>query len=95
MDLQTGHLEDRYHANYLTAIMYYEAFLHVFFESIFPKKKLFVFCVLALENQEVFSESCSLITGVLQDSVKICKKYMEVTNFLLVICSLEKQFLEE
>ena len=34
-----------------------------------------------LENPEAFSESCSLISGVLQGLVKICKKYIEVNHF--------------
>ena len=70
-------------------------FFCTFFSNQFFQKKIIFFCVLALENQEVFSESCSLISGVLHDSVKICKKYIEVNNFLLVTCTFEKQFLEE
>ena len=54
---------------------------------------MYFFCVLALENQEAFSESCSLISGVLQGLVKVCKKYMEVNNFLLLIFSFEKYLL--
>ena len=47
-----------------------------------------IFCVLAEENQEAFSEKCSLISGViLQGLVKICKKYIEVNLFLLLSCS--------
>ena len=55
-----------------------------------PVKKPRCFCVLALENQGAFSERCSLICGVLQGLVKICKKYMEVNHFLLLRCGLEK-----
>ena len=48
-------------------------------------KNVFFF-VLAKENQEVFSESCSLLSGFLQGFLKICKKYMEVNHFLLLSC---------
>ena len=54
-------------------------------------KKWYFFCILALENQQAFSERCSLISGVMQGLVKICKKYMEVNYFLLLFCSLEKK----
>ena len=65
------------------------SFIVFFFLNQFFQKTVF-FCVLAQENQEAFSESCSLIRGVLQGLVKICKKYMEVNIFLLPIWSLEK-----
>ena len=71
-------------------IIYYEVFLYFFSESIFPKKFFFFFCVLVQENLEAFSESCSLVSRVLQGLVKICKKYMEVNHFLLLPCSFEK-----
>ena len=48
-------------------IIYNEAFLYFLSEYI---------------NPETFNERCSLISRVLQGLVKICKKYMEVNNFL-------------
>ena len=61
-------------------------FFCIFFsESIFPKDC--IFCVLGEENQEAFSENYSLISGVLQGLVKICRKYMEVSLFLLLSCN--------
>ena len=78
-------------ANYFLNIIYYEVFLYFFFRINFLIFFFFFFfCVLAQENQEAFSESCSLISGALQGLVKICKKYMEVNNFLLLICCPEK-----
>ena len=73
-------------ANYSIIIIYYEVFFVLFSESIFSKK-LYYFCILAEENQEVFSDRCSIISGVLQGLVKMCKIYMEVNQFLLVSCS--------
>ena len=67
-------------------IIYYEVFLNLFLNRSFQK----IFCVLVYQNQEAFSEKCSLISGVVQDLVKICKKYMEVNHFLLLTCTLEK-----
>ena len=90
-DLQTGHLEDRDHARIFLLLFTMKLFCF-FFRSIFPKK---LFCVLARENLEAFSERCSRISGVLQGLVKICKKYMEVNHFLLLSCSLEKWLLVE
>ena len=75
--------------NYFIIIIFYEVFL-CFFLSQFFQKNVFSFCVLVLENQEAFSESCSFISGVLQGLGKICKNYMEVNHFLLLICNLEK-----
>ena len=70
-------------------LYYYYYFLlwsfFVFFsEPIFPKNCIIFFCILEQENQEGFSESCSLISGVLQGLVRISKKYMEVNLFLLL-----------
>ena len=72
-------------ANYFIIIIYYEVFFVFFSDSIFPESC--IFCVLAQENQEAFSESCSLITGVWQGLVEICQKYIEVNHFLLLTCS--------
>ena len=69
--------------NHFIIIIYHEFILYFF-------QKIVFFCILASENQEAFSERCSLISGVLQSLVKICKKYMEVNHFLLLSCSLEK-----
>ena len=55
-----------------------------FFLYFFLKKLYYFFCILEEENQEGFSESCSLISGVLQGLVRISKKYMEVNLFLLL-----------
>ena len=84
MDLQTGHLADRYHAQIILLLLYTMKFFVFFSETNFPKSYL------AQENQESFSERCSLITGILQGFVKSCKKYTEVNHFLLLSCSLEK-----
>ena len=65
-------------------IIYYEVFFVFFSEPIFPKNCIIFFCILEQENQEGFSESCSLISGVLQGLVRISKKYMEVNLFLLL-----------
>ena len=61
-------------------------FSFYFFPNQFVQKIVF-FCVLAEENQDTFSEKCSLISGILQGLVKICKKYMEVNLFLFLSCS--------
>ena len=53
----------------------------VFFPNQSFQKNVF-FCVLAKENQEAFSEKCSLLSGVLQGLVKIWKKiYGSKSNF--------------
>ena len=70
-------------------LYYYNYYLlwrfFVFFsEPIFPKNCIIFFCILEQENQEGFSESCSLISGVLQGLVRISKKYMEINLFLLL-----------
>ena len=67
-------------------------FSFYFFPNQFVQKIVF-FCVLLEENQDTFSEKCSVISGVLQGLVKVCKKYMEVNNFLLLIFSFEKYLL--
>ena len=59
MDLQTGHLADRYHAQIILLLLYTMKFFVFFSETIFPKSYL------AQENQESFSESGSLISGIL------------------------------
>ena len=89
MDLQTGHLEDRYHVQIILLWLFTVKFFCIFFPNKFFQKFVF-YCVLAWENRERFSETCYLISGVLQGLVKICKKYVEVNNFLLLICSFEK-----
>ena len=71
-------------------LFYYYYLLWSFFCTFFRinfSKKLYYFCILAEENQEVFSERCSIISRVLQGLVKMCKIYMEVNQFLLVSCS--------
>ena len=75
-------------ANYFIIIVYYEGFLYFF--RINFSKNVYFFCVLAYENQEAFSQRCSITSGALQGLVKICKKFMEVKHFLLLSCSLEK-----
>ena len=62
----------------------------VFFPNQFFQKKFFCVCVLAEENQDAFSERCSLINDVLQGLVKVCKKYVEVNHFLLLSSNLKK-----
>ena len=79
MDLQTGHLEDRYHARIILLLLFFMKF--IFFPNQFFKKNCIFFCVLASENQEAFSERCSPISSVLQGLVRICKKCMEVNHF--------------
>ena len=80
------------HAQIILLLLFTIKFFCIFFPNQFLQKFVF-FCVLALENEEAFSESCSLISGVLQGLVKICKKYVEVNNFLLLIFSFEKYLL--
>ena len=92
MDLQTGHLEDRYHLRIILLLLYTMKFFLYFFLNEFFQKNC-IFCVLAQENQESFSERCTLINGILQGLVKTCKKYIEVNHFLLLSWSLEKYFL--
>ena len=75
-------------ANYFIIIIYYKDFLYFFPNQYF--ENIVSFCVLAKENQEALSERCFLVTSVLQGLNKICKKYMEVNHFLLLICRLEK-----
>ena len=89
MDQQTGHLGDRYHARIILLTSFSMKYFWIFSESIFSKNCI-LGEILTQENQEAFSESCSLISGALQGLVKICKKYMEVNHFLLLIYSLEK-----
>ena len=64
MDLEIGHLEERYHAQIILLLLFTMKIFVLFSESILPKNCIF-FCVLAYENQEAFSERCSLIKGVL------------------------------
>ena len=75
------------YANYFI-IIYYEVFLYFFFLNQFFQK--IVLLRSGVRKSGGISERCSFIRGVLQGLVKICKKYMEVNNFLLIICSLEK-----
>ena len=88
MDLQTSHLEDRYHARIILLLFTMKFFCFFFPNQFF--QKLYFHCVLAQENQETFSERCSVISGALQASVKISKKHMKVNPFLILSCSLEK-----
>ena len=60
MDLQTFHLEGRYH----------EVFLYFFPKQLF-QKKFFFFLRAGVRKSGEFSESCSLISGTLQGLVKI------------------------
>ena len=69
-------------------IIYYKDFLYFLLNQFFQKNVFF--WVLLYENQESFGERCSLISGILQGLVKTCKKYIEVNQFLLLSCSLEK-----
>ena len=73
MDLQTGHLEDRYHARIILLLLFTLKFFCIISESIFPKN-CFFFAFWRKKIQEAFSEWCSLISGVLQGLFKICKK---------------------
>ena len=82
-DLQTGHVADRYHAQ-IILLLYTMKFFVYFSETIFPKSYL------AQENQESFSERCSLQGDILQGFFKSYKKYIEENHFLLLSCSLEK-----
>ena len=86
MDLQTSHLEDRYHARIILLLLFTIKLFCIFFRINFSEKNFF-FCVLSQENQGAFSQRCSLIGGVLQGLIKICKKYKKVNHFLLLICS--------
>ena len=75
-------------------LFYYYYLVRNFIEINFSKK-LFCFFLRSGVRKEAFSESCSLIGGVvLSDAVlslvKICKKYIEVNHFLLLICILKK-----
>ena len=85
MDLQTGHLEDSYHARIILLLLFIMKF---FSESFFPQNCNF--CLSAQENQTAFSKRCSLINSILQGLVKICKKYIGVNHFSLKSSSLEK-----
>ena len=69
--------------SYSIIIIYDEAFLY-FSRSIFPKDCIFL---RSGGRKEAFSEKCSVISGVLQGLVKICKKNMEVNLFLLLNCT--------
>ena len=79
----------RYYARIILLLLFTMKFFCIFFRINFSKK-LYFFCDRSQENQEVFSERCSLISGVLRGLVKTCKKYMEVNHSLLLSCSLEK-----
>ena len=90
MDLQTGYLEDRYHAWIISLLLFaMKCFCFCFFANQFFQKIVF-FCILAWENQEVFSEKSSLTSGVPQGLDKICKKHTEINHFLLLSCRLKK-----
>ena len=69
MELQTGHLDDRYHPQ-IILLLFTLKFFCIFFRINFSKK-LYFFCVLGKETQEAFSERCSFIRGVLQHLLKI------------------------
>ena len=92
MDLQTGHLEDRYHTRIILLLLFTMKFFCIFSESIFPKKCIF-FAFWRKKIRRYLVNS--LVSGVLQGLAKICKRYMEVNHFLLLICSFEKQHLVE
>ena len=64
MDLQTSHLEDRYHARIILLLLFTIKLSCIFFRINFSEK-LYFFCVLSQENQGAFSERRSLIGGVL------------------------------
>ena len=66
-----------------------------FYRNQFFQKIVFFSFLRSGVRKGAFSESCSLIGGVvLSDAVlslvKICKKYIEVNHSLLLICSLKK-----
>ena len=76
-------------------LFYYYYLVRNFIEINFSKKLYFFSVLRSGVRKEAFSESCSLIGGVvLSDAVlslvKICKKYIEVNHSLLLICSLKK-----
>ena len=89
MDMQTSHLEDRYHARNILLLLFTMKSFCIFSRINFSKK-LHFFYVLALENQKAFTERLSLISGALQGLVKICKKYIEVNHFSLLSFNLGK-----
>ena len=70
MDLQIGHLEDRYNARIILLLLCTMKSFCIFFPNQFFQKGVSV-CVFAEENHKELSESCSPINGVLQGLVKI------------------------
>ena len=75
MDLQTGHLGDRYHARIILLLLFTMKFLSQFFQ------KYVCFLRSGVQKPGDFGEICSLISGVLQGFVKICRRYMKVNHF--------------
>ena len=74
MDLQTDHLEDRYHSNYFIIIIYYEVFFVVFFRVSFSKNFSFFFLFFfAFWRNKIrrHLERVILVMGVLQSLVKV------------------------
>ena len=72
MDLQTGHLEDRYHYFfwYFIIIIYYEVFVFFFPNQFFPNI-FFFFFFFAFWHKKIRRQP---VKGVLKASVKIFKK---------------------
>ena len=70
------------YANCFISIIYYEAFLYFFWNQFF-KKKIRWHLVKSALLQGMFCKGL----------VKICKRYMEVNHFLVLICHLERYFL--
>ena len=70
-------------ANYSIIIIYYEVFLYFFRNQFFIKIVFF-----ALWRKKIRTHLVkSVISGVLQGLVKICKNYIEVNLFSLLSCS--------
>ena len=69
MDLQTGHLEEKYHASVMSLLLFTMKFYCIFFRIKFSKK-LFFFLRSGVRKSG-FSERCSLMSGNLQGLVKV------------------------
>ena len=72
MDLQTGHLEDRYHVRIVSLSLFTMKFFCIFFFHInFPQKMYFFAFWHKKISRHLVKGVCSLKSGVLQGLVKI------------------------
>ena len=90
MALQTGHLEDRYYARIILLLLLFTMkFFCIFFQISFSKK-LYFFAFWHKKIVRHLVKVVLLYVVLYKVELKSVKKYMEVSQFLLLICSYEK-----